>query len=84
MSEFSAISETIALPPGYRRFLRTGLARELSSAFDAALTQEMQIAAIESKADVKRANMRLSDMSSGVAGILFGGAGPHYNIYSDS
>ena len=84
VSEFSAISETIALPPGYRRFLRTGLARELSSAFDAALTQEMQIAAIESKADVKRANMRLSDMSSGVAGILFGGAGPHYNIYSDS
>jgi hypothetical protein len=84
VSEFSAISETIALPPGYRRFLRTGLARELSSAFDAALTQEMQIAAIESKADVKRANMRLSDMSSGVAGILFGGAGPHYNIFSDS
>ena len=84
VSEFSAISETIALPPGYRRFLRTGLARELSSAFDAALTQEMQIAAIESKAGVKRANMRLSDMSSGVAGILFGGAGPHYNIYSDS
>ena len=83
VSEFSAISETIALPPGYRRFLRTGLAMEIASAFDSALTPEMHIAATESKADVKRANIRLSDLSSGVPGILFGGAGPHYNIYSD-
>jgi hypothetical protein len=42
------------------------------------------MAAIEAKSDVKRANMRLSDLSSGLAGVLFGGAGPHYNIYSDT
>jgi len=24
------------------------------------------------------------DLSSGVAGLIFGGSGPHYNIYSDS
>jgi hypothetical protein len=42
------------------------------------------MAALEAKADIKRANMRLSDLSSGVAGVLFGGAGPHYNIYSDT
>ena len=84
VSEFSALSETIALPPGYRRFLRLGLAKELSSAFDAGLTPELQVSANQAKSDIKRANMRLSDLSSGVSGVLFGGAGPHYNIYSDT
>jgi len=83
VAEFDAISDTIALPPGYRRFLRTGLALELSSAFDAGLTPALQMAAMESKADVKRANMRLSDMNSGIAGTIFGGARWPYNIYSD-
>ena len=84
VSEFTAVTDTIALPPGYRRFLRTGLALELSSAFDAGITPALQQAASESKADIKRANMRLSDMSSGVAGTLFGGAGWPYNIFSDT
>lgn len=84
VDEFSALADTISLPPGYRRFLRTGLAKELASAFDSPLTPDLQQAAIESKADIKRANQRLMDLSSGVAGILFGGAGPHYNIYSDT
>ena len=84
VAEFDALSDTVALPPGYRRFLRLGLAKELSSAFDAGLTPELQMSAIEAKSDVKRANMRLSDLSSGLAGVLFGGAGPHYNIYSDT
>ena len=84
VSEFTAITDTISLPPGYRRFLRTGLAKEIASAFDAPLTNDLQQAAMESKADIKRANQRLSDLSSGVAGLLFGGAGPHYNIYSDT
>jgi hypothetical protein len=84
VAEFSALSETIALPPGYRRFLRLGLAKELASAFDAGLTPELQMSAVEAKSDVKRANMRLSDLSSGLAGVLFGGRGPHYNIYSDT
>lgn len=84
VAEFANTAVTISLPPGYRRFLRTGLAKELSSAFDAPLTAEQQQAAMESKADIKRANQRLTDMSSGVSGMLFGGAGPHYNIYSDN
>ena len=73
-----------AFPPGYRRFLRLGLAKEISSAFDAGLTPELQMSANEAKAEVKRANMRLSDRSSGLPGVIFGGVGPHYNIYSDT
>ena len=81
---FDAITDTIALPPGYRRVLRTGLAWELSSAFDAGLSPALQFAAIESKADVKRANMRLRDLGCGTAGVLFGRAGTIYTIYSDT
>ena len=84
VSEFAAITDTVALPPGYRRFLRTNLAKELASAFDSPLTPDIQQAAMESEADVKRANERLMDLSSGVAGLIFGGGGPHYNIYSDT
>ena len=84
VAEFTAITDTIALPPGYRRFLRTGLSLELSSAFDAGLTPALQLAAMESKSDVKRANMRLRDMGCGTAGVLFGAAGNIYNIYSDT
>jgi hypothetical protein len=84
VAEFSALTDTIALPPGYRRFLRTGLSMELSSAFDAGLTPALQLAAMESKSDVKRANMRLRDMGCGTAGVLFGAAGNIYNIYSDT
>jgi hypothetical protein len=85
VSEFTALSDTIALPPGYRRFLRLGLAKEISSAFDAGLTPELQMSAIEAKSDVKRANMRLQDLSTGTAGVLFGRrTGSNvYNIYSD-
>jgi hypothetical protein len=57
---------------------------ELSSAFDAGLTPALQLAAMESKADVKRANMRLRDLGCGTAGVLFGQAGNIYNIYSDT
>jgi hypothetical protein len=58
---------------------------ELSSAFDAGLSPALQLAAMESKADIKRANMRLRDMGCGVAGVLFGGRTGRtmYNIYSD-
>ena len=84
VAEFAALTDTVALPPGYRRFLRTGLSMELSSAFDAGLTPALQLAAMESKSDVKRANMRLRDLGCGTAGVLFGAAGNIYNIYSDT
>ena len=59
---------------------------ELSSAFDAGLSPALQLAAVESKADVKRANMRLRDLGCGTAGVLFGNrTGSNvYNIYSDT
>lgn len=71
ISEFTALTTTVSLPPGYRRFFRTNLAVELAPAFAAAVTPQMQQAAMESKADIKRANYRLTDLSTDAA-LIFG------------
>lgn len=81
IAEFAATTDTVFVAPGYRRFYRTNLAKELAPIFDGQLTPEMQQAAADSKADIKRANIRLVDLSFGDAGILFGSSGPS-NIYS--
>lgn len=83
VAEFTAISQAISVPPGYRRFFRTNLAKELAGAFDAPVTPELREAAATSAANVKRANERLMDLSTGVAGSLFGGGG-WYDIASDT
>lgn len=81
ISEFAALTNTVALPPGYRRFLRTNVAVELAPAFVGALVPPtLMQAATESKANIKRANYRLSDLSCGDAGRIFGGGG-RSNIY---
>lgn len=81
VDEFAAITDTVSQPPGYRRFFRTNLAVELATAFDAEVTAELKAAAVESKRNIKVANIRLADLSCGDAGDLFGGSGPS-NIYT--
>src|SRR5919198_3245360 len=76
VSEFAALTTTLALPPGYRRFLRTNLALEIAPAFNATVGDDLKARAADSKAAVKRTNTRLSDLHIGVVGALFGQAGP--------
>jgi hypothetical protein len=65
VAEFAAITDTVSLPPGYRRFFRTNLAIEMAAAFDAQIPPQLLGAAIESKGNVKRINERLADLSPG-------------------
>lgn len=81
VSEFAAVTDTVSLPPGYRRFLRTNVAVELASAFDVEPSQTLMLAARESKANIKRANMRMIDLGCGDAVALFGGPG-RSNFYA--
>lgn len=84
VTRFATLNDTIALPPGYNRFLRDNLAVELSSEFrenipiDPMLVQN----ALQSKALLKRKNEKMSDMQID-AGLL-----PTrralYNIFSDT
>ncbi|HEX6038915.1 hypothetical protein [Longimicrobium sp.] len=73
VAEFSAMSESVSLPPGYRRMIETNLAVELGPMFTRQIPGELAMAARESKDTVKRANYRMSDLSF-EAGALVGGA----------
>ena len=70
VTEFSALTDTILLPPGYRRFYRAALALELAPSFSVLPSPALQQIAHQAEVNVKRSNMRLSDLSLGeVVGI---------------
>lgn len=74
------LNDTISLPPGYQRFLRENLALELCPDFNVQPSPVMMQMAAESKANIKRANERFSDMS--VDAALISRSIPYYNIYA--
>lgn len=70
LTEFAALTDTVALPPGYRRFLRSNLAVELAPSFQAQPSPVVLEQAVAAKAAIKRANLREADLSLGlVAGL---------------
>ena len=75
------LNDTISLPPGYRRFLRDNLAVEFSPEFDVQPSPALVNAALESKANIKRANIRFYDLYVDPAVRPRQG---RYNIYSDT
>lgn len=79
MAEF-ALSDTIALPPGYRRFLVTNVALELCPEFERTPPVGLPQLAAQAKADVERVNMRLTEMATDPMWSM--GGGSVYNIYS--
>lgn len=81
LSEFSGLTDSLALPPGYKRFVRTNLTLEMAGAFDAQPSPALIQAAIESKATLKRTNTRLLDLSVD-RGALVQARGPIYDIYA--
>lgn len=79
LAEFTSPSQTISLPPGYRRYCRGSFAREIAPLFGATLSEELKEIIRDGEASVKRANIRLRDMTSAAA-ELFHGDGSS-NIY---
>lgn len=79
MAEF-ALTDTVLLPPGYRRFLRDAVAVELCPMFDMAASPELRASAVEAKANVMRVNMRLTDLP---IDAMWSGTGRSYDIQSD-
>lgn len=63
------LSDVIALPPGYRRFYRDNLAVELAPDFDMLPSPALMQSAMDSKASVKRSNVRLVEMINSAAGL---------------
>ena len=75
------LNDTIALPPGYRRFLRDSLAVEMAPEFDVQPADALLMSAMEAKANIKRANIQMLDLSVDPAVRPRQG---RYNIYSDT
>ena len=75
------LNDTIVLPPGYRRFLRDSLAVEVAPEFDVQPADALMMSAMEAKANIKRANIQLTDL------VMDPAVRPRvgrYNIYSDT
>jgi hypothetical protein len=64
VAEFSALTDVVSLPPGYRRFLRTNLAVELAPTFQVQPSPVAVELAVASKAAIKRANLREADLGT--------------------
>jgi hypothetical protein len=81
VTEFSTINDSVTLPPGYRRMLIKNVALDLAPSFERQPSPGLEEDARESKAAVKRANIRLMDMSVEAAALVQGrGQRYTYNI----
>lgn len=83
VTRFGALTDVIALPPGYNRFLRKNLAVEFSAAWRDTLPINPILIkqATESTANLKRVNQRPIDMRLDLSWL---GQGPVYDITSDT
>lgn len=61
ITEFASLDTTISLPPGWRRYLVSNLAVELAPAFEREPSPTLLRIAQDSKAKLKRSNIRLTD-----------------------
>jgi hypothetical protein len=56
--EFPTLDTDYTFPPGYRRFIRSNFAQEIASEYGKSLTNDQVMAARQSKAQIKRGNVR--------------------------
>lgn len=75
------LATTYTFPPGYERFFRLGIAREIAPEFGGVWTQLLQDQYEDAMGNVKRANQRMADLSFDPA--LVGRSGI-YDINSDT
>jgi hypothetical protein len=79
VTEFSALTDTILLPPGYRRFYRTSLAMEIAPSFSVEPSPSLQRLARDAESNVKRSNSRTSDLSLSEVSWIGGNTGGSLN-----
>jgi hypothetical protein len=81
--EFTATSDTVSLPPGYRRMLIKNLALELAASYSRAVDPDLRAQAADAKAVVKRANRRISELAFTADSLVQGSRMGAYDILTD-
>jgi hypothetical protein len=81
LSQYPSIATAYAYPAGYAKALRYNLALELAPEYERQPSPLVMREAAMSKALIKRANVRITDLSLGLA---FGATRSPYNIFTDS
>jgi hypothetical protein len=64
LSDFVTVNDTVSLPPGYNRAIRYNLALELSAEYGVSPLPGVAAGALESKANIKRANTKPNYLST--------------------
>tara|TARA_R110000868_G_scaffold336958_2_gene597886 strand:- start:131 stop:826 length:696 start_codon:yes stop_codon:yes gene_type:complete len=79
LQSFSAVTTTVALPPGYERAIKYNLALEIAPLFGVDVTSGVRKIAAESLGDIKRANETplYAQLDPAILGRR------RYNIYTD-
>jgi hypothetical protein len=62
IAQFTGLTQTISMPPGYNRALPYNLAIELAPEFDREPSEAVVAVALEAKASLKRANLQLNTL----------------------
>lgn len=75
-----ALSDVLDVPPGYELFYQEQLAVHLAPDFDRVASEDLKESARDARADLKRANIRLADVT---VVTPFTQAGGWYDIQSD-
>ncbi len=80
VTEFASLSTVVSLPPGWRRMMVANLAVECAPAWEREPSSQLQKIAAESKATLKRSQIRLVDAKLD-GGALIGGNRNHSGYY---
>jgi len=81
VAQFTALTDTLVLPPGWQFFMQENLAAFFAATFRENLPPDPQLlqSARDSKAAIKRSNTRLQEMALDPA-VTYGS--PRSNIYT--
>lgn len=64
LAGFTSLSDTVTVPPGYKRALKYNLALELGPEYGKKGTNDLINLAVNAKADIKRANVTIAELQT--------------------
>lgn len=83
ITEFAALATPYEVPPGYDRAITYNLAVEIASEFSKPVPDDVMRIAMESKANIKRANIRMFKLGCDTGVLSRGDTGGVYNWRTD-